>query len=393
MASFLPRSSAIELVQAKLVWKLSDKTGFPKVFAKVLKEEASLKAASHELQAKIPVAKQCRSFVKGSYCRPYMHRRCFYLRLPSGGSLGFKGTEPLARDFDSEVAFLEASREPYMHSLLNRFVIQEHKVALGVSVDEAIREATLTARFQSDYLAKYGRLARVPVPLFVSRLPERAGVRLLRTMEKVRLSELALSHLSRLLERGLGVLVYYYPDLPMRAQHVAIATPPESTFSETMAELRKRVSPERAIENWIDLLIDMLFLGYLPFDTYFMGHCLQSQNLCVDGGFADMDSIIPMREIENERRLQELFLHTLSEFARSVSEFLLKGHDTSHAAELMKNLIWEEFFRRARKRLRRQTPLDRRLKGLLAEAPLMEKAELLLSTVLPGAGPKRAEFA
>jgi hypothetical protein len=153
--------------------------------------------------------------------------------------------------------------------------------------------------------------------------------------------------------------VYYYPSLPLRASAAAPdkvadllireGAYPErmgAAFAQRLDKLRERAEPSETIDGWIELLADMLLLGYFPFDTYYMGHCLQLHNLCIDGGCVDTDSIVPMSNVPDDRYFTELFLQTTLALAQSISAYLRGTWSENQANQVIVASVWEELQRR-----------------------------------------------
>jgi hypothetical protein len=271
-------------------------------------------------------------------------------------------------------------------------------------VNEALTQAKLTAQFQADYLDRYGRLARVPVPLLVVRWPEKFRSSLVETLRPL-LAPTSFDNLLRVTEPGLGALVYYYPSLPLRASSAApdrIAELPMpghlpgertgASFAERLDKLRERVEPAETVHQWIDLLVDMLFLGYFPFDTYCMGHCLQAHNLCIDGGCADTDSLVAMSTIGDDRYFNELFLHSSLELALAISRYLRGTWEPNHANYVIIASVWEELHGRLRERLAEGERCDPRLERIMKGTGFFARLELFLGSILPGGVTPRGEI-
>jgi hypothetical protein len=399
----LPPSRAVRFEPANVMWDLTTFPGGEAVHRRLIENEPAFSAALCRLQKQVPIARICASFVAEPYSRPFEHRRCYYFSFASGGTLGFKGTEPLADDFAEEVRHVESLRAPFSRSALNHFVATEHKVPLGVSAAEALTQAKLTAQFQVDSLARYDRLARVPVPLLVVRWPEKSRALLVEALKPL-LAPTSLDNLLRVVEPGLAALVYYYPSLPLRAASAAPdkvadlgATEmlPERTgvsFAERLARLRERLEPSETVHKWIDLLVDMLLLGYFPFDTYCMGHCLQAHNLCIDGGCADTDSLVPMSAISDDRYFNELFLQGSVALALSISRYLRGAWGENHANYVIVSSVWEDLHRRLRERLVQGEACDPRLERIINCTDLFGRLELFLNSILLGAVPPRGEI-
>jgi hypothetical protein len=393
----------VRLEPAKVAWDLTTSPGGAAVIQRLSENEPDMPTALRRLHREVPIARTCASFVAEPYSRPFEHRRCFYYSFDSGGTLAFKGTEPLADDFAEEVRHVESLRAPFARSALNHFVATEHKVPLGVSTHEALTQARITAQLQADHLACYGRLARVPVPLLVVRWPEKVSAALAQTLNPL-LAPTSFANLLRLLEHGLAALIYYYPSLPLRAASAAPdmvadlgATEmlPERTgvsFAQRLDKLRQRVEPAETVDRWIDLLADMLLLGYFPFDTYCMGHCLQAHNLCIDGGCADTDSLVAMSTIGDDRYFTELFLSGSLALAQSISRYLRGVWGNNQAHQVTVSLVWEELHRRLRARLADGESGDPRLEGIINSRDLFARLELLLGSILLGQVPPRGEI-
>jgi hypothetical protein len=388
---------------SKVVWDLTASPGGEAVSHRLIAKEPAVPAALRRLQKEVPIARTCASFGAEPYSRPFEHRRCFYFSFDSGGTLGFKGTEPLADDFAEEVRHVESLRAPFARSALNHFVATEHKVPLGVSLHEALTQARITTQFQADHLARYGRLARVPVPLLVLRWPPKCSAGLVEALQPL-LAPTSFENLLRVIEPGLAALVYYYPSLPLRASSAApdkvadlSATEmlPERTgvtFAERLDKLRERVEPSETVHKWIDLLADMLLLGYFPFDTYCMGHCLQAHNLCIDGGCADTDSLVAMSAIGDDRYFAELFLNGSLALALSISRYLRGTWGENQAHQVIVSLVWEELHRRLRERLAQGEDCSPRLQRIVKCEGLFARLELFLGSILLGQVPPRGEI-
>lgn len=400
----LPPSRTIKFEPAQVIWDLQSFSGGSAVSDRLRENEPAIAASLERLREEVPIARTCASFAEEPYCRPHGHRRCYYYSFDSGAVLAFKGTEPLADDFSEEVRYIDSIRSPFSRSALNHFATAEHKVSLGVSVQEARTQADITARFQVDYLARHKALARIPVPLLVVRWPQRVREALLETLRPY-LAPTAHDNLIRITEPGLGALIYYYPSLPLRASAaapniVADILYAESTFPERMGAslaqrfdtLRKRVDPVETLEGWLQLATDMLLLGYFPFESDYMGHCLQFQNLCIDGGCVDTDSIVPMNRIEGEQYFNELFVQNSMALAESISAYVRGTSSANHVNDLILASVWEELLRRLRDRVAAGESCDPRLKRLLMTRGFFPRLELLLSSLLLGTVSERGEI-
>jgi hypothetical protein len=109
----------------------------------------------------------------GAFIRIPNHYRSVSCLIPGArgapaGAIVFKGTEPLLSDFPEYLDWM--LRAPFRASYLPlglHFPL-EMKLPPGVVwLDECLIEQEITSKIQRQYLARYGRLARLPVPLFV----------------------------------------------------------------------------------------------------------------------------------------------------------------------------------------------------------------------------------
>ena len=82
---------------------------------------------------------------------------------------------------------------------------------------------------------------------------------------------------------GLGAYVYWYPSVPLRAYQV----------------LANRQLAVTMSEGWINLAARLLRAGFLPTTAHShgRGHCCDRRNSVIDGGFADVGSVVPVAEL------------------------------------------------------------------------------------------------
>src|SRR3546814_14194951 len=70
-----------------------------------------------------------------------------------------------------------------LFSALEHFPLNEQKIPLALSVDEAMEDVVSAAAVQRAHLARFGTLARVPLPLSAVRWPDAAAGDHLRRLE------------------------------------------------------------------------------------------------------------------------------------------------------------------------------------------------------------------
>lgn len=402
-----PQVPEVGTVPATVAWDVAEALGSQSPVLAAFEAEPERAAKLAALRVHAPVARTGKPFLREPWCRPTIHRRAIYLQLDEGGVLAIKGTEPHADDLAEEVAHLEAARAPFFSSMLNEFATSEQKVPMGMSMNEARDEAEITLAFQRAYFERFGRLAQVPFPLLVYRWDEHAERRLL---EAVMPSLCVASQRSTraMVRDGLGALVYYYPSLPLRASQeaphaiallsaIAGLRLPAGTgiheragvsFDVRKAVLRRRGEPWEVVRSWISLVADMLVVGWFPLHTYFMGHCLQGQNLCIDGGVVDTDSLKPMSEVEGDL-FYELFIQTVGELTKGSTVYLTGTFVGRYTDQMLGNTIWQLLYDDLRERVREQPPADPRLQAIV-EAPHVERIDTILTHLLRGATPDNA---
>lgn len=138
----------------------------------------------------------------------------------------------------------------------------------------------------------------------------------------------ARARVTELARDGLAIYAYYYPTLPIRASH-AIGTFPFAFGVNVPAQASMHTFDlSVALEGWVSLLSEMLVAGYLPTTPVHTGFCLQIQNLVVDGGFCDIDSVEKITNLPDERAIMEALTYSLRELAVSFVQLVAQGMAT-----------------------------------------------------------------
>jgi hypothetical protein len=281
---------------------------------------ADFVASGREVPDPVP---SCEAFASGDLVRLPGSARCFYrLGDAAQGVIAYKGLEPLAADYEQA---LEFHQEQYDNSRLERFVVAERKLPCAMTVDEARTEAEAALDIQLLHLATYGTFARVPVPLFVIRLPEDVTRRAREQFRKV-LSARSFGIAEGLMESGLGAYVYYYPALPIRVNTTAGVLPQD--FRTRRELLLSRFGLEERLERWAALFARMLLMKRMPATPYFStvtGACLQPVNVVLDGGFVDLDSVTSFEDLEDEGRFLGALHMSFMTLVLSISRLLLSN--------------------------------------------------------------------
>jgi len=96
-------------------------------------------------------------------------------------------------------------------------------------------------------------------------------------------------------------LVYVYPGAPVRAEQLSRPVPGESE-EERFRRIASICDVEVVVDSWIRLFVRLLYLGFVPYSSMNerLGSCVDFGNAVVDGGFADVDSIVPMTECPDD---------------------------------------------------------------------------------------------
>ncbi|WP_210163285.1 hypothetical protein [Niveispirillum irakense] len=280
------------------------------------------------LRAAVPVAHSISPFDGVGAVRPYRHLRAFYLRRPDG-VIAVKGSEIMAGDVDTHLRMLGSYRIEFpgrgrsLFSALEHFPLNEQKVPLALPVEEALEDVHAAAAVQQAHLARFGTLARVPLPLLALRWPDAVMDAYLRRLSPL-LSGRARRTVERVAADGLGCVIYHYPAVPLRVAHLPelLAGRPGNGWQARLSGL---TGVEAALEGWLDLLARLLVLGFLPgsVESIGVGHCLEMKNAVIDGGLVDMGSICRVETVAEDRIFLETLMVALADLAKTCRQFLL----------------------------------------------------------------------
>jgi hypothetical protein len=326
----------------------------------LLEREPTLATILDEIVRECPVAETARVFEGGHFERPRGHARSFLLRLRDG-VLVFKGAEPLSLDYREIIEEAWQKREPGRYSAMDHFAIAEDEVYLGLTRRLAIGGAQRTWSWVSAHADIFHELPRTPFPLLVLEIPdgvtrEFGEVLLPRLSDRLQVS--ARQRVERLLREGLGVYVYYYPGMPVRLAH-ALGSFPGSFGVGTQDGARLGFDIDAAVVSWTDLFARMLVVGFVPTTPVHTGNCLQSQNVAIDGGFCDVDSLEPIASLPHIRDLAGALSISLVELVQTVRSA------TSLPYEMTAAYLWQEIVRQTRQKAR-DVPCDPRIAQLVA---------------------------
>ncbi|HSP81451.1 MAG TPA: AMP-binding protein, partial [Myxococcaceae bacterium] len=294
-----------------LAWDITREA--PSLWRHLREAEPWVAEALEALRRELPAPPTNGTFESEAFFRPPGHFRSFYRRGPGQSVLALKGGEVRCED---QLGFLQLMQQrPFerfaKHSVINTleyFLIQERKVPGALTLPEALGEARRAAELQGRFLEEFGEPGDLPLPLLVVRWSEEVVARFRARLLPL-LSGFSLSIARDALRDGLACYVYWFPKAPFpRVSHFAGSLAQESQrtgsggFTNTRlvyATLKHNLDAEAVIDSWTRLVARMLLLGYFPGDIQHFknGQCIEPQNVLLNGTFADLDSVIPMRQL------------------------------------------------------------------------------------------------
>lgn len=299
------------------------------------------------------------------------------------GVLVIKGCEPLLTDFPAFVDWMvhrtfRAASNVGHASMLEHFALREHKLGGALTQAEAVREAGRALELQRAHLRHYGTLARAPTPVYVDRIAPAALSEASAAWQRW-LPEAARERLWPLAEQGLAIYAYHYPALPVRVRILERALP-----GEDRAAVRARVRGypiEAIIEGWVTLMMRMLYLGFLPYShiNESLGACFDRGNACMDGGFVDLDSLLPIADLEHEGQVFDALVASLLGLDRTVEQILPADCEYETRQIFRRHYLWDLFRRAAVSEARPGLSLDPRVNEVLEPLPFARMVERLRS--------------
>lgn len=234
----------------------------------------------------------------------------------SAGVVVFKGTEPLIPDFPSYLEWmLEAPFRFAQLAMGLHFSLEMKLPPAAMWIEECLAEQRVASGLQQRYLDRYGVIARLPVPLFVFKMnPEQNAS--YREVVRAKLSADAFNKIKNKISDGLGIEVYFYPELPVR-----VADLPVGNVRETFKAALGLDQVEETIGKWTRLFAEMLCLDVMPYAPWHsgMGSCVDYGNACIDGGFNDLLTLVSFDAIPSDR----LFRSSLQESVRMLADTIV----------------------------------------------------------------------
>ena len=310
----------------------------PALWNHLREHEPWVAAELEHLRRELPVPPTNGTFDTGGQFRPQGHFRSFYRRGPDASVLAIKGAEVRCED---QAGFFQLMQQRLFerhakHSVTNTleyFLLQERKMPGALMLPEALHEARRAAEVQTRFLEEYQAPGALPVPLLVVRWSEEVEARFRARLLPL-LSGFTLSIAQDELRQGLACYVYWFPQAPFpRVSHFAGALAQESQrtgsggFVNTRlvyATLKHNLDPQAVVDSWVKLAARLLLLGFFPNDIQHFKHgqSIEPQNVLLNGAFADLDSVVPMRSLGTDREFHASFLAMLNLLANTVRVFL-----------------------------------------------------------------------
>lgn len=293
--------AGLESATAEVVFDL-EKTA-PDVCGALRTRAPHVAPALGRLRSGIPVMSSAAPGVQGDMYRLKWHNRSVCLALGpdqhTSDVIVIKGSEPLLPDFPEYLDWMQSRQfGTWPRPIMEHFPLFEGKAPGTLFLDEALKEARTALDVQTKHLRHYGELMRIPVPLFVFRLPGEKQADVIAQLRQ-RVSEPAFSRVEPHLSRGVGVFAYYYPGPPIRVH----ATGRPSSF---LPGHDGRVSPKDVIDvmvpGWTRIAARLLWMGYFPSTplSWRLGDIFEPNNACLDGGACDVGSIYPMEKAASD---------------------------------------------------------------------------------------------
>jgi len=339
----IPGQLGIARRALNVVWDASSMGGDP--MALLLEREPTVATVLREISLECPVAETARRFKGEHFERLQGHTRSFLLRLREG-VLVFKGTELFSSDYREVIQEAWHKREFERFSAMDHYAIVEDEVYLGLTKRVAVGGARRTWAWVSAHTDIFRELPRTPFPLLVLEVPDKVTQQfgeVLLPLVSDRLQFSARKKVEGLLRDGLGIYVYYYPGIPIRLAH-ALGSFPGSFGVDTGHAAPLAFDIDAAVASWTDMFARMLVAGFVPTTPIHTGNCLQSQNVVIDGGFCDVDSVETISSLPHTRDLASALSTSLTELTQTVSSV------TGLPCSVTAAYLWEEIVGRTREK-------------------------------------------
>lgn len=348
--SAIENSQFFKSEKSEPIWELGKHA--PELFQALKAKIPGIELVIESMSTALPIQKNWEFGHFGAYVRPVRHNRAIYLDLSkvpgmdkNAGFIAIKGSEPCSDNFPQIIQKLSeqwllctttmgsAAATGFLDgsflSSLERFPVLEGKSPAIHAIWDCIEEADCAVELQKIYFQNFNELAKIPTPLLVLKWNEEIRKKALDAIQSYTSKKTA-KIVEAEMSSGIGTYIYYYPTLPTRCDHLDLPHTGEVTYAKRMELLRKIADPEKAINGWLDLTARLLALGYVATDPTNLsrGYCLQGQNLVIDGGFVDVNSLRNMDTFKNDSQLRFAIVRTIQVLAQAISGFLAGGRNS-----------------------------------------------------------------
>jgi len=209
-------------------------------------------------------------------------------------------------------------------------------------IGECLAEQVNASKLQTLYLKRHGRLARLPVPLFVFKMTPQQTEHY-EDLLRSKLPAEAMRRIKSRLAAGIGVEVYYYPGIPMRVADLAPHKNPEAAS--------QRFDPEAVIgviSRWAALFSEMVCLDHMPYApwNHGMGACSDAGNACIDGGFSDLLTLVPFGAIATNALFSASLTSSIKIVAETAIRFVQASLEIPASPDPEAQAMVERYFRK-----------------------------------------------
>ncbi|GGH14301.1 hypothetical protein [Mucilaginibacter phyllosphaerae] len=337
-------------------------------------------------------------FKAKSSVRPIRHLRAWYDRLDGSGVIAVKGTEIIHQHIPKKLNMLKQLRVDYpsrgrsLFSVLEHFPIVEQKIPMAVTVEECMQDMENALAFQSEHIRLFKKLAHCPLPLAIFKWTETqqaAFMNILLPLLSGRSSQIVQYASSK----GLGGMLYYYPQLPIRVAHIDLEWQlPDNDYQGRLKKIKDNCDPASAVNTWVDNLARMLVCKMMPgsIESIGAGHCLEAQNAVVDGGFVDLGSMKKFEDISTAQEFTETLSAAIIDLSNTIRMFLA-GRLADPVAEYRNPsvmmlhttfLVYTSLFKSLRS-YQQEITLDARLAAFLDQQSLFQDLDKTYSALYP----------
>ena len=298
----------------------------PRLVGAVEERCPTVRAILDGLRRRLPVARHAGEGIDGNFYRLPGHYQRVCCAIPDAGGperlwegdvVAFEGTEPLMADLDDYLRWMMTT--PFRNGELPMGL--HLPLVAGVPpgampLDDCDRAQQLAAALHERHLTRYGELARAPVPLAVHRCSAEDTARYVEAL-RWRLPGPAFERAAARARPGCGVSVWYYPTAPMRVDDLRLLA---------AADPRLRPAPaagEETVAGWCRQFARLLHLGFMPFAPWnaVRGSCVDAAGACIDGGFADLSTLVPFEAIPDDGWFRRSLLDSIQRLSRTVAAF------------------------------------------------------------------------